>query len=246
MKKIITTVLFIGFISTVFAQAVDSLDTKTKKDWSKVSLAGRPNDHFMLQLGYAGWSGAPDSINIKGFSKSFNVYFMLDFPFKTDPRFSVAIGPGIGTDNIKFENTYIGVKDQTSTLRFQDLSDTNHFKKYKLVSAFLEAPVELRFSSNPLDNKKSFKFALGLKVGTLLDIHTKGKEWVTKSGSTLNNYSEKEKKKDYFNKNRLSATARIGKGNFTLYGSYQLGPLIKEGLGPSIKPYSIGLTLSGL
>ncbi|MEJ0104210.1 MAG: hypothetical protein WDO19_17320 [Bacteroidota bacterium] len=33
---------------------------------------------------------------------------------------------------------------------------------------------------------------------------------------------------------------------FTLFGSYQVGSLFKEGLGPDVRPYSIGLTLSGL
>src|SRR5450755_4773264 len=61
-----------------------------KKDWSKVILSKRrSNDHFMFQLGYAGWAGVPDTIHINGFSRSANFYFMFDFPFKTDPRFSV-------------------------------------------------------------------------------------------------------------------------------------------------------------
>ena len=54
----------------------------------------RANDHFMVQLGYDGWAPVPDTIHIKGFSHSVNVYIMLDFPFKTDPRFSVGIGVG--------------------------------------------------------------------------------------------------------------------------------------------------------
>ena len=246
MKKIITLLFCSLLIGASFGQAVDSTVKKTRKDWSKIDLAGRPNDHLMIQFGYPGLTSAPDSLHVKGFSKSFNVYFLLDFPFKTDPRFSIALGPGIGTDNFRFQKTYIGVKDQTSTLRFQDLSDTNHFKKYKLVTAFLEAPVEFRFTKDPENNKKSFKAAIGVKVGTLVDVHTKGKDWVTSSGSTINNYTDKIKGKNFFNKNRLVATARVGIGSFSVYGSYQLGALIKEGYGPAVKPYTIGLTISGL
>ena len=58
-----------------------------------------------LQYGITNWSGKPDSIKTKGFSRSFNFYVMIDMPFKTDPRFSVAFGPGIGTDNIFFDAT---------------------------------------------------------------------------------------------------------------------------------------------
>jgi len=244
MKKLITGLSCLLLILTVSAQ--DSTVTKKKKDWSKQSLAGRTGDHFMIQLGTAGWSGAPDSINISGFSKSVNVYFLIDFPFKTDPRFSVALGPGIGTDNISFSDTYIGLKDQTSTLQFRNVADTNHFKKYKLVSAFLEAPVELRFSSNPFNNKKSFKAALGLKVGTLVDIHTKGKKLQNSNGNDIGTYTEKIKDKRFFNSNRFVGTVRVGRGNFTLFGTYQFGSLIKEGFGPVVRPYSFGITLSGL
>jgi len=246
MKKILLALFPIFLLCKATAQESPDPPKKTKRDWSKVNLSGRANDHFLIQLGYAGWANVPDSINIKGFSKSVNVYFLFDFPFKTDPRFSIALGPGIGTDNIFFEKTQVGIDGETATLRFQDLSDTNHFKKYKLVSAFLEAPVELRFTSDPLNSKKSFKAAIGLKVGALVDIHTKGKNWEDKNGNSLNNYTEKIKSRTYFNKNRLVATLRLGKGNFSLFGNYQLGALIKEGLGPDVKPYSIGLTISGL
>lgn len=245
MKKYFVAALLTSFQLAALAQD-STLSKSPKTDWSKVSLAGRTNDHFMFQIGAAGWSGAPDSLNIKGLSKNFNVYFMFDFPFKTDPRFSVGMGVGFGSESISFQDTYIGIKDATSTLRFQDVSDTNHFKKYRLNTTFLEAPVELRFTSNPTNNRKSFKMALGLKVGTLMDAHTKGKIFVNSSGQTLNDYTEKIKKKDFFNKNRLAATLRVGTGAFSLYGTYQLGPLIKEGLGPTVRPWALGICISGL
>jgi hypothetical protein len=39
---------------------------------------------------------------------------------------------------------------------------------------------------------------------------------------------------------------RVGYGNVTLFGSYTLTDLFKEGQGPRVKPFSVGLTLSGL
>jgi hypothetical protein len=246
MKKLLVAALALTFQLAAFAQETETDKAKSpkKKDWSKVSLANRPGDHFMIQLGMAGWSGAPDSMNIKGLSKNFNFYFIFDFPFKTDPRFSVGIGPGIGSESISFRDTYIGIKDPTSTLRFQDLSDTNHFKKYRLNTTFLEAPVELRFNSNPLG--KGLKLAVGLKVGTLLDARTKGREWVNKDEQTLNDFSEKIKKKDFFSKNRLTATFRVGTGVFSLYGSYQFGGVLREGVGPVVRPWAAGICISGL
>jgi hypothetical protein len=88
--------------------------------------------------------------------------------------------------------------------------------------------------------------AIGAKIGTLLNVHTKGKNLLNKSGGTVNSYIAKENSKRYFNGNRLCVTGRIGYGSFSLFGSYQVNSFIKEGAGPDIKPYSIGLTISGL
>ena len=88
--------------------------------------------------------------------------------------------------------------------------------------------------------------ALGVKVGTMLNAHTRNSKLEDKNGNSINEYVMKETSKRFFNKNRLVAMARVGMGHFTLYGSYQLTPLFKEGAGPQVKPFAIGLTLSGL
>jgi len=250
MKKIFLLAAGLIFITALFAQ-VDSLKptpsqiTPPKKK-KQFDLSNRSNDHFLIQLGYAGWNNQPDTIKTKGLPRSLNVYFMFDFPFKSNPHFSAAIGAGVGTDHIFFDKMYVGIKDPTSTLTIQDVSDTTHFKKYKLATAWLEAPIELRYSFNPENPGKSWKIALGVKVGTLLNAHTKGKTWQNSQGQTLISYIQKESGKRFFNTTRIVPTARIGYGHFSIYGTYQVGTLFKEGLGPDVRPYSIGLTISGL
>ena len=141
MKKILSLAVCALFAGSLLAQ---------DKPKQKIDMSNRPNDHFLLQFGYTKWAGIPDTINTAGFSKSINAYFMFDFPFKTNPKLSVAVGPGIGSDHILFTKTHVGIKDPTPTIRFTNVSDTNHFKKTKLATVYLEAPIELRFSSNPL------------------------------------------------------------------------------------------------
>jgi hypothetical protein len=243
MKKIALFVFSSLLLNSLFAQ--DSTNTiKKKKD--PINLTGRANDHFMLQLGVTNWAGKPDSITTKGFSKSFNVYFMFDFPFKTNPKLSMAFGPGISSDHIIFSKTYVGIKDATSTLRFTDQSDTNHFKKTKLNTTYLEAPIEFRYTANPLNSDKSFKWAVGVKVGTMISAHTRNRVLQNKNGNTLNDYTMKEKSKRFFNTTRLIGTARVGLGHFSLYGSYQVTTLFKEGVAAEVRPFTIGLTISGL
>jgi outer membrane protein with beta-barrel domain len=210
------------------------------------SLANRPNDHILIQFGYLGWTGKPDTIYTKGFPRTFNMYIMFDFPFKTNPHLSLAIGPGVGTDNMYFDEMYVGVKDNTATLHFDDRSDTNHFKKYKLGTTYLEAPIEFRYSSKPDDPNKSWKAAIGVKVGANVAAGVKGKVLQDKNDNVILDYTEKEKSRHFFNTYRFAAIARFGWGPFTVFGSYQFNSLLKEGTGPNIKPYNIGLTLSGL
>lgn len=243
MKKIALVSISFLLITSVFAQ--DSLKSVPAKR-KPVDLSGRANDHFLLQLGYTGWAGRPDTISPSGFSKSINAYFMFDFPFKTNPKLSVAVGPGISTDNIIFKSTFVGIKENTSIFQISDRSDTTHFKKTKLTTVYLEAPAEIRFTANPLNAGKSFKFAIGVKVGTMLKAYTKNKDLQDGNGNTTNTYVMKESSKQYFNTTRFSAHARVGWGHFSLYGSYQINTLFKEGAAAEIRPYSIGITLSGL
>lgn len=242
MKKIVLFVVSYLLMTSLFAQ--DSLPPKKTKE--PINLSGRSNDHLLVQLGYAGWAGKPDTINTGGFSKSFNIYLMFDFPFKTNPKLSMAFGPGIASDHIKFKKTYVGIKETTPEIQFRDQADTNHFKKTKLATAYLEAPVEFRYTADPVNSARSLKFAVGVKVGYLLNAHTRNKTLQNRSGGTLNDYLLKESSKKYFNTTRISGMARIGWGHWSLFGSYQITSLFKEGVAAEIRPFSIGLTLSGL
>lgn len=226
--------------------APPAIPARAKRDWKKIDLTNRSNDHFMLQFGADTWTGTNDSVAPKGFSRFFNAYIMIDKPFKTNPKFSVALGLGIGSSNMFFKNTYVDVKAKSVTLPFKHVDTVDHFKKFKLTTIFLELPVELRFSGNPEQSNKSFKFALGAKVGTLLKAYTKGKDLEDRNGNLVNNYIEKQSSKRFFNSTRLAATARIGYGIFSLYGSYQITNVLKDGAGPDVKPYSIGIAISGL
>jgi hypothetical protein len=132
-------------------------------------------------------------------------------------------------------------------LPFTNVDSANHFKKFKLTTIFAEAPIELRYSSNPESSNNSVKVALGVKVGALIKAFTKGKTLQDKNGNTINSYILKENDKKFFNSTRLAATARIGYGIFGIYGAYQITGFLKDGAGPTeIRPYSIGIYLSGL
>jgi len=242
MRKIVFAALAICLVSTAFAQK----DSTLRRILPASDKETPSNDHFFIQIGHLSWTNKPDSINTKGIPRSLNIYALINFPFKTNPHWSVAIGPGIASDNMYLDKMTVGIKDNTPSVQFHDVSDTSHFKRYKLSTNFLEVPVELRYRLNPNDDRHSVKIAVGAKVGTLINAHIKGKILQSANGQTLNDYTLKESSKKFFSKQRLSVMGRIGIGPYSLFASYSITPLFKEGLGPTMRPLTIGLTLSGL
>lgn len=190
MTKILSVFISLVVFSSAFGQE--------KKDWSKIPI-DQPGDHFMISLSKDFWTGAPDSIStrMKGLSRGINVAFMLNKPFKSDPRWAVAFGLGVSHSSIFFKNTSVDLKSSATQLPFRSLDSTDHFKKYKLATTFVEVPIELRYFFDPVNEKKSWKIALGVKVGTMLNAHTKGKTLQNKGNSNIGNYSVKEAKRSY-------------------------------------------------
>lgn len=245
IRSITLSIITLLFFVAAMAQTTPETTSK-KRDPRKINLSNRANDHFLFQIGYDQWLQKPDSIKTKGFSRSVNLYFMLDFPFKTDSRFSVGLGAGVGTSTIYFNKQRADIGIARGVLLFPNLADTNYYKRYKLVTTYLEAPVELRFTANPENSNKSWKIAVGAKIGTLVGVSTKGKNLVNKAGTSLGSTTVKEKNRQYFNSTRFSVMGRIGYGNITVFGQYQINNFIKDGVGPNMHPLSIGITLSGL
>jgi hypothetical protein len=239
MKKLAVTVFALLTLAFSFGQR----KTKTTKE-----LLNQPGDHVMVQLATDHWSGTPDSIGgrMKSLGRGANVYVMLNKPFKTNPKLSLAFGVGVGTSNVYFKRTNVDIAANGTKLPFINLDSSDRFKKYKLTTAFLEVPLEFRFTAKPENEKKSMKFALGIKVGTLLSASTKGKNLENKAGNVIGSYTEKVKDKTFFNTTRFAATARVGYGHFSLFGSYQFNNIFKDGAAAEIKPFQIGLAISGL
>ena len=254
MKNFLTLFLFTAISYVATSQSIDTTQVRTitppsqKKDWNKLDLSTRANDHFMLQYGVDAWPNLPDSINTSGFSRHFNAYLMIDKPFRSSPKFSLAFGIGVGSSNIFFSDTYINLKSTTTTLPFTNVSEADHFDKFKLNTVYAEIPLEFRFVTNPAQPDKGFKIALGIKGGLLLSAHTKGKNLIDSTGKSVydSKYISKEHEKQFINSSRFALTGRVGYGHVSLDGSYQVTSFLKTGAGPKINPYSVGITLSGL
>ena len=76
MKKVILSLLTILLFSGL-ANAQTNPPEKKMAD-----LSSRPADHLMIQFGTDSWTGGPDSVKTSGIGRHFNIYFMMDKPFR--------------------------------------------------------------------------------------------------------------------------------------------------------------------
>ncbi|MBS1772450.1 MAG: outer membrane beta-barrel protein [Bacteroidetes bacterium] len=222
-------------LTMLLALPMLALAQDVEKGGNKTQSVQKPSrDHLMIQFAYSGWI-KPDSIKTKGIGRDFNTYLCYDFPIKKS-NFSFAAGLGVSASNIYLDHQHLINRD-TPVARFAP--DTINFKRSKLVTAYIEAPFEFRFYGNKENRNKGFKAAVGMRVGTLVNVHMKGKE----DGTKIN---DKTNAKQYVNQWRFAATLRLGWGNFSVMGTYNITPLFKDKQGPEITPYSIGICLTGL
>ena len=220
----------------------NAASAQTKKSTVSIPAVEKPaRDFIMLQFTYEGWAKKPDSVKAGGFGRGFNGYICYDFPIKNS-NLSFAAGVGVGSANIYFDDQEIRVTDtgaRGAAVAF--VPESIDYKKYKINTTYLEAPFELRYFGERVNRNKGFKAAIGMRAGILVGAHIKDSRTVegTKVVDKINT-------KRYLDKYRFSATARVGWGNFTLFGSYNLNSLYQEGAGPDIVPYSVGICLTGL
>ncbi|MBX3240671.1 MAG: outer membrane beta-barrel protein [Chitinophagaceae bacterium] len=239
MKRILLISSLLMCSSLLFAQDTDSVTVTPKKNTDQ--LKRRAADHFMFQYGYHGWSGAPDSLRNGGYTTTFNLSLLYDFRFKSSPKYSVAVGVGVGWDNMYFKNTTIDLRKYPLSFA----NETNYqYKRYKLATSYLEVPLELRYALNPEKYNSTFKVALGVKVGTQINAYTRAK--ITRDPEGYGGYTTRLRDKRNFNSTRLAGTLRVGYGPFSVFGTYHLNEFFREGAGPDVRPYSVGIAVSGL
>jgi hypothetical protein len=248
MKKILLT-LTLSLFTLLLAQAQTGTDAeviKTKKSFLTPNTAFKKpsKDYVMLQAGFNTWllSNAADSlINLASRrGHELAAYVCYDFPL-SKKGLSFGAGAGISSSNIYLSNQTLSLKD--TFVRFSPLDTSITLKRYKMSANYLEAPFEFRWFGNKDNRNRGLKISLGLKIGTLINFHTKA------VGTAFNtSLKEKESSRRLHSQWRITPGVRIGWGNFSVYGNYQLSDVFRAGntQGNGITPISIGACISGL
>lgn len=150
-----------------------------------------------------------------------------------DHRIGIVSGLGFQWNNYKFDNPVTIDKTDQGIIEPFPVSE-NNFKKSKLTVSYLTLPVMLEFQI-PVNGHSNRLFISGGMVGGLnLGSHTKVKTDRSK---------DKDRGSFAINPFKYSAIAKIGVKDFSVYATYSFSTLFKDGKGPEMYPFSIGISL---
>jgi hypothetical protein len=202
---------------------------------------------FVLELGINSALNASSRFDLGLWgSRTVNIYYQYEVRILKS-SFSFVPGIGLSLERFKFKNGATFAYDEDS-LKLMLPAETlmTGLKKTQLVTNYLDVPVEFRFTSNPDDPARSFKAAIGGRIGYMYDSFAKLKYKADGETKQL-----KDKQEWNLNRFRYGVYTKIGIGNFALFGYYNLTPLFKEGEGPGEKnvvtdfqTVTVGISLS--
>ncbi len=194
------------------------------------------SEQLLLDITWDHLFNLPDSVELQPWSRGVNVYGMYDMPLGSG-KVSAGLGGGFSSSNY-FSNSVVShITDSlgNETSYFQPLPADSSYKRTKLSVNYVDAAAELRFRIPNKAGTQAFKFAIGARVGYLVNAHSKL-------------LTDNRKYKDYYLPNvrqwRYGAIVRLGYGKVNLFGAYNVSTLFEENKGTALNPLTIGISLA--
>jgi len=167
-------------------------------------------------------------------SSNFNINF-TQLSLGLTRHIGFVTGLGLNWNNYRFDGNNSIVKGDNGVI--QVLDPGARLEKSKLASLYLTLPFMLELQL-PVNNNH-LTFGAGPIGAIKLSSHTK---MVFEDGRTIKSWGDFS-----LNMLRYGAIARVGYGNFQIYGTYYKTPLFQTGKGPGgveLYPFEIGVALT--
>ena len=155
----------------------------------------------------------------------------------------VGLSSGVGIEwfNLRFNGgmSLINETDFTTAApawQVFNFDENSNVAKSKLTASYLNVPVMMQFY---FSNYGSFRIMAGATFGVNIGSHLKVKY-------SDNNGSHKSKLDDDLNLSnfRYGFTARVNWDWLSIYANYYMTPLFKDGKGPKVYPFVVGVSLN--
>lgn len=227
MKRI-TLILLTGMLSLHLA-AQENVE---------VPRSGRPDikGDLFLDFGFNFLNNRPEDLNTKFFhSRVANVYYQYPIAIGSNSGITFNPGIGLGMEKLAFKNDSTLVNNPSLGANSSQLvgirtlyGDDVSIQVNTTAINYVDIPLEFRYHLNKENYNKGFRFALGAKVGFLLNAHTKVE--VTEASGLTRKIKDRQ---DYgLNPLRYGVYTRIGLPGFNLWSYYGLNKVFKDGQGP--------------
>ncbi|RED91589.1 outer membrane beta-barrel protein [Marinoscillum furvescens] len=196
--------------------------------------------NLMIDFGFNRWSEEPDNLPL-GFlgSNSVGIYYNRRLRFNDH----ISFHPGIGFtfEKYAFEDRYTWLRDDDGTVDFDSLSGVG-FRKNKLVSNYLEIPIEFRIHPLGTVNGEGFFIGIGAVGGMRIGSHTKIKYDIGED-------TVKEKLYDGFGLSdfRYGLQGRLGFRAIHVFYKYWLNDVFSTSPDANKSPqaWTVGINFSG-
>lgn len=170
-----------------------------------------------------------ENFSLRDINQGVSVYTMLNFKLNNTPHFA-SIGVGYTGHNFYMKDAYLASPYNDVTEFAQVPHD---YKRSKINTNYIDIPIEVSFKI-----KNQFKISAGFKFGIL----TTGKsKFVGELYDDDKTYRVKYGRINNLEKYVYSVTLRVAYKSIHIFGAYQFSNTFKNGLGPEIKPLSIGI-----
>lgn len=228
---------------------------KKYSDYDKWDQEDKENEHARRRSRFRGhWTGIelgfnnfatsanslvlPSDIDYMTLHSSKSTNFNINFTqlsLGLSRHIGFVTGLGLNWNNYRFDGNNSITKGDNGVI--QELVPTANLEKSKLATLFLTLPFMLELQL-PI-NSNHLTIGAGPIGAIKLSSHTK---MVFEDGRTIKSWGDFS-----LNMLRYGATARVGYGNFQIYGTYYKTPLFQSGKGPGgveVYPFEIGVALT--
>ncbi|HRW61897.1 MAG TPA: outer membrane beta-barrel protein [Bacteroidales bacterium] len=154
-------------------------------------------------------------------------------------KFGMVTGLGLEWNYYRFDNeNSIQENPATGEIEIRTLDPAWNIEKSKFSTTYVTVPLLLEVHTSS-SQSRGLVFSAGAIGGVKLGSNTK--IIYKENGDT-----KKDKTKDDFNLSpfRYGVTARIGVGDWLIYGVYYFTPLFEKDKGAELYPFSVGIALS--
>jgi hypothetical protein len=230
MKRILWLMMALIICTTTFAQ---------ENERKRTPIGGRPDikGDLFIDFGFNTLNNKPEELNTRFIaSRTFNIYYQHPINlFGNASGFTFNPGFGFATDKLAFTNNRTlfnnpAIGPESSRLApISEVYGANiSINRNNVGLTHFEVPLEFRYHFNKKNYNKSIRWALGGKVGYLLNAQTK----IAYTNNAGLERQIKDRQSYGFSPIRYGVYTRLGFPGFNLWAYYGLNEVFRTEQGP--------------